>query len=70
MTERNRNLSAAQQGDDDSLQTDAWGNEDTTRRSYVGRKERRILDIIAAREAEQELADDVFKRNVTVRKLG
>ncbi|CAB5219273.1 hypothetical protein UFOVP221_48 [uncultured Caudovirales phage] len=64
-------LSAAQQGDNNRgpEDSDAWANEDTTRRSYVGRKERRILDIIDAREAEQELAADVLKRNVTVRKL-
>ena len=65
-----RNLSAAQQGDDDSLQADAWGNEDTTRRSYVGRKERRIIEFIEAQEAQQELADDVLKRHVKVQKLG
>ena len=70
MANRNRNLSATQQDDDDSLQTDAWGNEDTTRRSYVGRKERHILEFIEAQEAQQELSDDVLKRNVAVRKLG
>ena len=70
MAKRNRNLSAAQQGDDDSLQTDAWGNEDTTRRSYIGRKERRIIEFIETQEAQQELSEDVLKRHVTVRKLG
>ena len=65
-----RNLSAAQQGDDGSLQTDAWGNEDTSRRSYVGRKERRIIEFIEANEAQQELSEDILKRHVKVRKLG